>query len=93
MEYHGNFGHTIGFIQKIDIMSRIDICYTACRLGTKNVAPKLPGFQGIKICIQYINSNLHKNILYLYNSHEGSNVIILTWGLYQTKDYTTHNGL
>ena len=32
MEYHGKFGHTIGSIQRIDIMSRIDICYAKFRL-------------------------------------------------------------
>ena len=29
MEYHGNFGHTLGRIQQISLMSIIDICYTA----------------------------------------------------------------
>ena len=27
MEYHGKFGHTLGRIQHIDLMSRIDLCY------------------------------------------------------------------
>ena len=27
MEYHGKFGHTLGSIQHIALMSRIDICY------------------------------------------------------------------
>ena len=27
MEYHGKFGHTIGRIQHIALMSRIDLCY------------------------------------------------------------------
>ena len=44
MEYHGKFGHSIGQIQHIDFMSRIDICYTACGLATQTVAPTLPGF-------------------------------------------------
>ena len=26
MEYHGKFGHTLGRIQQIAIMSRIDLC-------------------------------------------------------------------
>ena len=32
MEYHGKFGHTIGRIQHIALMSRIDLCYATCRL-------------------------------------------------------------
>ena len=44
MEYHGKFGHNIGRIQHIDLMSRIDICYKSCCLATQTVAPTLPGF-------------------------------------------------
>ena len=43
MEYHGNFGHTLGRIQHIALMSRIDLCYATCRLATQTVAPTLPG--------------------------------------------------
>ena len=51
MEYHGSFGHALGRIQHIDIMSRIDRCYTTFILATQTVAPTLPGFQGIKRCV------------------------------------------
>ena len=71
MEYHGNFGHTIGRIQQIDIMIRIDICYTDCRLATQTVAPNLPFFQGIKRCIQYLDSHPHKPIFYPSNFYYG----------------------
>ena len=32
MEYHGTFGHNIGRIQQISIISIIYICYTTCHL-------------------------------------------------------------
>ena len=48
MEYHGKFGHTLGRIQHISIMSRIDLFCATCCLATQTVAPILPGFQGIK---------------------------------------------
>ena len=35
MEYHGKFGHTIGRIQHIALMSIIGICYTVWRLKKK----------------------------------------------------------
>ena len=38
MEYHGKFGHTIGRIQHISLMSRIDIYYATCSLSTQNLA-------------------------------------------------------
>ena len=47
MEYHGKFGHTLGSIQHIALMSRIDLCYATCRLSTQTVAPTLTGFQVI----------------------------------------------
>ena len=78
MEYHSKFGHTIVRIQYIAIMSRIDILNTACHLGTQNVAPNLPGFQGIKRCIQYMASHPQKPIAYPYNSYYVSNFIRLT---------------
>ena len=93
MEYHGKFGHTLGRIQQISIMSRIDIFHTACHLGTQTVAPTLPGFQGLKRCIQYMASHPHKPIFYPSNSHDGSNVIRLTWSRNQVEDYTTQNCL
>ena len=51
IEYHGKFGHTLGRIQHIALMSRIDLFYATCSLATKNVAPTLPGFKGIKRCV------------------------------------------
>ena len=54
MEYHGKFGHTIGRMQHISLMIIFDICYAYCYISTKNVTPTLPGFRGIKICIQYM---------------------------------------
>ena len=48
MEYHGNFGHPIGQIQHIYIMSRTYICYTAYFMVTQTVSPTLAGLQGLK---------------------------------------------
>ena len=78
MEYHEKFGHTLGSTQNIALMSRIDLCYATCFLATQTVAPTLPGFQGIKRCVQYLGSRPHKTIFYPYNSYNGSNVIRLT---------------
>ena len=63
-EYHGNFGHTIGWIQHIDITITIEICYTYFHPRTKTVAPTLPYFQGLKRCIKYIATHPHKPIFY-----------------------------
>ena len=93
MEYHANFGHTLGSIQHIDLMSRIDICYTSCRLVTQTVAPTPPGFQAIKRLIQYLDSHLHKPIFYPYNSYDGSDIIRLTFIGNRFEYYTTHNCL
>ena len=89
MEYHGKFGHTLGRIQQIDIMSRIDLCYATCSLATQTVAPTLSGLQGIKRCVQYLASHPHKTIFYPYNSYDGSNVIRLTWSGNQFEYQTT----
>ena len=43
----------------------IDICYTTCILSNQTVAPALPGFQGLKICIQYMDIHPHKPIFIL----------------------------
>ena len=51
MEYHGKFGHTLGRMQHIALMRKIDICYTACCLETKTATHTISGFQGIKRCI------------------------------------------
>ena len=49
MDYNVKFVHTLGKIQHISLMGIIDICYKTYCLETQNVAPTLPGFQGIKI--------------------------------------------
>ena len=79
MEYHGNFGHTLGRIQHLSLMSRIYICYATCILATQNMAPTLPGFQGITIYVQYMDSHPHKPIFYSSNYYYGSNFIRFTW--------------
>ena len=89
MEYHRKFGHTLGRIQHIYIMIMIDICYTNCHTATQNVTPTLPGFQGIKRCVQYMDIHPHKIIFDPSNSYYGSNVIRLTWSGNQVEDYTT----
>ena len=79
LEYHGKFGHIFGRIQNIAPMSKIDIYYATCRLETQTVSPTLPGLKGIKICVQYLASHLHKPIFYSSNYYDGSNIIRLTW--------------
>ena len=69
VEYHGKFGHNLVRIQHIAILNRIGICYKACFIGNQNMALTLPGLQGLKSCIQYLNSRPHKPILYPYNSY------------------------
>ena len=64
MEYHGKFGHTLGRIQHIALMSRIGLFYATCRLATQTVALTLPGFQGIKQCVQYMASHPHTSNFY-----------------------------
>ena len=93
LEYHGKFGHTLGRIQHIYLMSRIDICYTTCHLKTQTVLPTLPGFQGIKRCVKYLYSHPRKPIFYHLNSYESSNVTRVTWSGNQVENYTTRNGL
>ena len=70
MEYHGKFGHKLGRIQHIDLMSRIILCYETCCLATQTVASTLPGFQGIKRCVEYLASHPHKTIFYPSNSYD-----------------------
>ena len=65
MEYYGKFGHTLGKIQHIALMSRIDICYSNYSIATQTVAPTLPGFQGIKRCVQYLASHPNNAIFIL----------------------------
>ena len=79
MEYHVKFGHTLGRIQQIALMSIMDLCYATCSLTTQNVEPTLPVFQGIKHCVQYLDIHPRKPIFYPYNPYDGSNVIRITW--------------
>ena len=79
MEYLGIFGHILGWIKHISIMSRIDIFYTAWCMENQTVETSLPVFQGIKGCIQYLASHPHKPIFYPSNYYDGSNFIRLTW--------------
>ena len=65
MEYHQNFGHTLGRIHNISLMSIIDICYTACHTSTQTVAHTIPGFRDIRCCIQYMASQPHRTIFIL----------------------------
>ena len=55
--------------------------------------PNLPGFQGIKCCVQYLAIHPHKPIFYPSNSYDGSNFIRLTWSGNQVEYHTTHNCL
>ena len=71
MDYHGKFVHTLGRIQHISLMSRIDICCKTFRPATQTVALTLPGFQVIKLCVQYMASHPHKPIFYPSNSYYG----------------------
>ena len=71
MEYHGKYGHSLGRIQYISLMSRIYICYATCSLFTQTVAPTFPGFQVIKRCVQYRASHPHEPIFYPYNYYDG----------------------
>ena len=75
MYYHGKFGHTLGRIQQISLMSIIDIFYATCGLSTQTVAPTLPDLQVIKRYVQYLASHPHKTIFCPSNFHDGSNVI------------------
>ena len=91
MEYHAKFGHTILWIKNMDITRRIVICCIYCGLGTQNMAPNLPGFQGIKRCIKYIDSHYHKPIFNPSNYYDVSNLIRIKRSEYQVEDYKTHN--
>ena len=57
------------------------------------MAHPLPGFQGIRRCVQYLASHPHKHIFYLSNSYDGSNVIRLTRGGNKVEDHTSYNFL
>ena len=92
MEYHKNFGHTLGLIHTIALISTLLIFYTACPLVTQTVAPTLTSFQGIKQFIQYIVGHPHNPIIFCPStSYYGSNVIRLTCRGDQVEEYTTQN--
>ena len=93
MEYYGKFGHTLGKIQHIALMSISDLCYATCWLATKIMAPTLPGFKGIKLCVKCLASHPHKTISYPSNSYDESNVISITWSGNNVEDHKTHNCL
>ena len=93
MEYPGKFGHTIGRIQHISLMSRIDIFYATCCISTQTVTPTITGFQGIKIYVQYMSSQPYKPIFYPSNYYYGSNIVRIICNGNQVEDYTTHNCL
>ena len=57
------------------------------------MATALPGFQGIKRCVQYIASHPHKPIFYPSNSYDVSNVTRLIWSGNQVEYHTTQNFL
>ena len=58
-------------------MIRTEICYTSYHMKTQTVAHNISGFQGIKCCIQYLDSHSHKPIFYPYNSYDVSDTIRL----------------
>ena len=93
MEFHGKLGHTLGRIQHIARMSRIDLCCKTCSLYTHTVAPTLPSFQDIKRFVQYLASHPHKPILYPSNYYNVSSAIMLTCSGNQVEDHTTQNFL
>ena len=67
MEYHGKYGHNLERIKHIALMIRLEICYATCRLSNQIVKPNIPGFQGIKRCVQFFSSHPHKPIFYPSN--------------------------
>ena len=71
IDYCGKFGHTIGRIQHIILIRRIEIFYTAFHLATQNVAHTLTGYQGLKLFIQNMDSHPRKPIFYPYNYYDG----------------------
>ena len=89
IERHGKFGHTLGRIQHISIMSIIYIFYKNCSLKTQNKVPTINCLQGFKRCIKYTASQPHKPIFYPSNYYDVSNVNRLTWSGTQVEYYTT----
>ena len=93
MECYVKFGPTLGWIQKIVNMSRIDSFYTAIRLVTRTVSLTLTDLKGLKRCVQYMASHPHKYVFYPFNYYDVSNIIWLTWIGTQVEDYTAQNCL
>ena len=91
MEYHGKFGYTLGQIQHISLMSRIDICCTACLMATQTVSPTIPGLQFLNCCIQYMSSHPHKPIFDPSHYYDGWKFIRFTCSGNQVECYTTQN--
>ena len=56
----------------------LKFCKTCCQ-EIQTVTSTLPDFQGIKLCVKYLDSHLHKTIFYCYNSYYVSNAIRLKW--------------
>ena len=54
------------------------------------MAPTLPGFQGINICVKYLASHPNKPIFYIYNYYDGSDVISFIWSGNKFEYHTTH---
>ena len=65
MGYHDYFQHTLGWIYKNFYLDKIEICYTACHMINRSVSPTIPGFQGLKRCIQHMTSHPNKPIFIL----------------------------
>ena len=57
------------------------------------MAPTIPGFQGLKRCIQSLAIRPQKPSFYPSRPYEGSNVIRLTFIGDRVEVYTTQNGL
>ena len=57
------------------------------------MAPTLPGFQGIKRFVQYMDSHPHKPIFYPSNTYGGSKLIRLSWIEAQVEYHTSQKHL
>ena len=57
------------------------------------MATNIPGFKGLKICIQFLANHPHKPIFYTFCSYDVSNAIILTWSGNKFEHYTTQHWL
>ena len=91
MEYNGKFGHTLGRIQHISLMSIMYIYYATYHLTTQTVSPTLPGFQCTKWCVQYLSSQPHKHIFYPSKYYDRLNVIGIICSGNRDEDHTTQN--